>query len=73
MYIIEYIDIEGCVIYMEYTRKLPKVFFTKVRPHVQPSNDSDDKIIPMKFSKEVRDGKHKDKILVNFPKNVENK
>ena len=70
---IEYIDIEGGVIYMEYTRKLPKGFFTKVRPHVQPSNVSEDKIIPMKFSKEVRDGKYKDKILVNFPKNGENK
>lgn len=58
---------------MEFLRKLPKEFFSKVRPHVQSSNDLDDKIIPIKWSKDVRDGKYKNKILVNMSKNDKNK
>lgn len=37
----------------------PKGFFTKIRPEVTPSRDSDDKIIPIKWSKEVSQRKKK--------------
>lgn len=62
---------EGGVIFMEFTRRLPKEFFAKVRPHAQPSNDPDDKIIPIKWSKEVMDGKRK--AIVKLAKNGKNR
>ena len=37
----------------------PAGFFTKVRPEATPSNNPDDKIIPIKWSKSVRDGNKK--------------
>ncbi len=37
----------------------PKGFFTKSRPGITPSKNSDDKIRPIKWSKEVSEGKRK--------------
>ena len=56
---------------MDCTRRLPKDFFTKSRPHAKPSNDPDDKIIPIKWSKEVMDGKRK--AIVKLAKDRKNK
>lgn len=56
---------------MEYMRRLPKDFFTTVRPAAQPSNDPDDKIIPIKWSEEVLNGKKK--AIVKLAKNGKNK
>ena len=44
---------------MEFANSLPKDFFTKNRPKAEPSSDPDDEIIPIKWSKEVLDGKKK--------------
>ena len=41
----------------------PSGFFTKVRPKVTPSKDPDDKIIPIKWSKEVLEQKKKAKVI----------
>lgn len=53
---------------MEFKYRLPKEFFSKVRPHVQPSNNPDDEITPIKWSKNIRNGKYKNKTLVNLAK-----
>ncbi len=46
----------------------PKGFFTKIRPEAIPSSNPDDEIIPIRWSKDVLDGKKKAvvKKLVQF-------
>ena len=39
--------------------KFPTGFFKKDRPEVTPSNNPDDEIIPINWSKDVRDKKRK--------------
>lgn len=39
--------------------QFPKGFFTKDRPEATPSKDPDDKIVPIKWSKDVKEGKRK--------------
>ncbi len=53
---------------MEISKKslFPTGFFSKSRPEVTPSKNPDDKIIPIKWSKEVESGQKK--AIVTLPK-----
>ena len=44
---------------MELLNKFPKGFFNSQLPEATPSKNKDDKIIPIKWSKEVKKGKKK--------------
>ena len=56
---------------MEISKKslFPAGFFTKSRPEVTPSKNKDDKIIPIKWSKEVENGQKKAIITLPNRKN----
>lgn len=51
---------------MELMKQFPKGFFAIPRPIAKPTNNPDDKIIPIKWSKEVINGK--EEVIVSLPK-----
>lgn len=51
---------------MELMKQFPKGFFTIPRPIAKPTNNPDDKIIPIKWSKKVLD--EKEEAIVSLPK-----
>lgn len=59
------------MVFMEISKKslFPAGFFTKSRPEVTPSKNKDDKIIPIKWSKEVENGQKKAIITLPNRKN----
>lgn len=44
---------------MELLSKFPKDFFDEPLPEATPGNNPDDKIIPIKWNKDVKNGKKK--------------
>ena len=57
--------------FMEISKKslFPTGFFSKSRPEVTPSKNPDDKIIPIKWSKEVESGQKKAIVILQKKKN----